>query len=526
MTHPGFESSPGGFLLYLYETQAEELKMTREQDTDRLYEVGEQHNGKRSSLRREVIFAEPDDLLAAAIDLHMSVHAPSGYHPTSIFLAPVGELGVYLAKSPAGCPKGWNEDPRGYYKLYGKPSRLHQQSVDLSGFRNACRRNGDSTLLADGGWYSRLSDGLWHRRGLSEIRMMIQSIHNVSASVASTMMGGLCRDPWELVFEPFKSEYPYPGKKIWNRDAPQSRFKPEPGTNWRIGCPHWAMVYDHVSKDLKGRLPPSIPTPGDYILMWFASLVQNPADRRPYLFLFGPENSGKSILHESFDLLVTSGVVKADRALTSSANFNGELAESVLCIVEEIDLSKSRGALDKLKDYVTSPRLSIRKMYQDSYMATNYSSWIQTSNSRHGCPIFDGQTRIVALNVEPPERDVPKEELIAKLKSEAPRMVWHLLNTKLPPSEGRLALPAIQTASTERLQAESRHPLISEIPDVVELEWSGSARDLAVACGLGGPNDLRSTRKILDAHQSYLKSQGITVDYSDNRRKPIVIRRI
>jgi chaperonin GroEL (HSP60 family) len=43
------------------------------------------------------------------------------------------------------------------------------------------------------------------------------------------------------------------------------------------------------------------------------------------LFFFGPENSGKSIFHEAFNELVTTGVVMADRALTNQSDFNGEL---------------------------------------------------------------------------------------------------------------------------------------------------------------------------------------------------------
>jgi hypothetical protein len=49
-------------------------------------------------------------------------------------------------------------------------------------------------------------------------------------------------------------------------------------------------------------------------------------------FFFGPEHSGKSIFYESLQRLVTKGVVKADRALTSE--FNGELSGAIFCAVE------------------------------------------------------------------------------------------------------------------------------------------------------------------------------------------------
>ena len=48
-------------------------------------------------------------------------------------------------------------------------------------------------------------------------------------------------------------------------------------------------------------------------LAWIAWIIRFPFSPLPYLFLYGPENSGKSIFHEAIALLMTKGCVPADR---------------------------------------------------------------------------------------------------------------------------------------------------------------------------------------------------------------------
>ena len=91
-------------------------------------------------------------------------------------------------------------------------------------------------------------------------------------------------------------------------------------------------------------------------------MIKHPFQPLPYLFLYGPENNGKSIFHESIALLMTEGCVPADRCVTSTSDFNGELANCILAIVEEKDISKSKGALNKIKEWVTARMISIRRI--------------------------------------------------------------------------------------------------------------------------------------------------------------------
>jgi phage/plasmid-associated DNA primase len=202
-----------------------------------------------------------------------------------------------------------------------------------------------------------------------------------------------------------------------------------------------------------------IKTGADYLRAWVACAFRDPFEPTPYLFLFGSENCGKSILHEALQLLITKGVVQAKRTLTSE--FNGELAGAIICAVEEIDISKSPGAHAKIKEYVTGLTISIRKMRHDSYEQPNMTHWIQTANKRTNCPVFEGDTRITMIYVPDllPDQIVPKPKMKIKLQEEAPHFLYTLMHLALPPYLDRLRIPIVATASKKRTEEENRSAL-------------------------------------------------------------------
>ena len=130
----------------------------------------------------------------------------------------------------------------------------------------------------------------------------------------------------------------------------------------------------------------NIRTGADYLRRWVACAFRDPFQPLPYLFFFGPEDSGKSIFYESLQRLVTKGVVKAERSLTSE--FNGELSGAVICAVEEMDIAKAPGAHAKIKEYSTGRTILIRKMRHDCFAQPNATHWVQTANSREELPRF------------------------------------------------------------------------------------------------------------------------------------------
>jgi len=98
---------------------------------------------------------------------------------------------------------------------------------------------------------------------------------------------------------------------------------------------------------------------------------------------------------------MTKGVVRADRALTTKSDFNGELANAILAVIEEKQVAEHKGAMNKIKDWVTSNTLSIRKMRTDSYEQPSTLHFLQISNFFYSCPGFPGDTRIAPKGRQP-----------------------------------------------------------------------------------------------------------------------------
>lgn len=306
------------------------------------------------------------------------------------------------------------------------------------------------------GWSIKKEDGTWTRKNASSVKTILQDAGH-SKPEAEQLMGRAERRTWKLVSLPFQPEYP--GNRQWNVDSPQLRVQPI-SRDEEPNCPHWELILEHIGADLTPYLAKldwaiqsGIRTGGDYLRALFASIIREPLEHTPYIFLFGEENSGKSILHEAFSLLVTSGVVKADRALTSRSDFNGELAGAILCVVEEKDIGKTPGALAKIKDAVTAEFLSIRKMRMDSYMCKNFTHWIQCNNDFSSCPVFPGDSRITVIHVPRfagPE--IPKRQMLRLLEEEASHFLRTLIDMILPPATSRLRIPIVETDHKQRIQ--------------------------------------------------------------------------
>lgn len=329
----------------------------------------------------------------------------------------------------------------------------------------------------EAGWLFRTDKDIWVWYTKDNVRTGMRDLADqfgVKKTDLEVLLAKSVRNPWTLVNVPFQAEYP--GDRQINYGAPQYRFPPiELGADEEPKHPHWDMILRHCFQEMDGVLRgnewaerANVLKGADYGLMWIACMLREPFSPLPYLFFYGDQNTGKSILHEAIKLLVTSGVAHADRAFKSGNDFNGELAGAVLATIEETDLSESPAAYNRLKNWVTSPTLAIRKMRMDTYEQPNTLHFIQTANNREACPIFTGDTRIVMLHVPAPEKDIPKSVLMQALEAEAPHFMRTLLDLHLPSPDGRLRIPAIETHSKQRAESAARSLLDEFILDCTE----------------------------------------------------------
>jgi len=308
----------------------------------------------------------------------------------------------------------------------------------------------------DYGW-SLKSDGRWVNEPLHHIKSALGAIGLKHVDITA-ILGSSVFKPWVLVNQPFQNEYP--GDRAWNRNSAQLRFLPAPHSQ-TLSYPTWTKILNHVGRGLDDAIKQNgwakangILSGADYLKCWIASLLQAPLEPLPYLFLYGPESSGKSIFHEALERLITKGYKRADAAITNPSGFNAEIEGALLCIIEEINLSKASAALNRIKDWVTGREILIHRKGETPYHTPNTTHWIQCANDFQYCPVFPGDTRITITYVEyiSPLEMVPKRILFPELEKEAPEFVSDLLNLDIPPSTDRLNVPVITTGMKQTLQ--------------------------------------------------------------------------
>ena len=326
----------------------------------------------------------------------------------------------------------------------------------------------------DYGWMLK-SNEIWQTEPLTHVRVALQSLGHKQQEI-NNVLGTSIFKCWKVVNKPFQAEYP--GDREWNRNAARFRFTPTAdGGELRFNS--WTKILEHCGKSLDSPVTMSpwakangIKTGADYVKCWIASLFQEPTEPLPYLFFYGPQNSGKSIFHEALSLLLTKGYKRADAALISQSGFNAELEGAIICVVEETELNHDKQAYNRIKDWVTSRDLLIHAKGRTPYHIPNTTHWIQCNNDHNACPIFSGDTRITILHV--PSLDpldlIPKKQFIPLLEKEAGDFLAEITNLELPPSPDRLNIPVIVSEQKILLEQLSENELSIFLKEVCQIQ--------------------------------------------------------
>lgn len=317
----------------------------------------------------------------------------------------------------------------------------------------------------DYGWLVK-SDPNWTNEPFQHVKEYLKSRGHKSNDV-SVILGKCVSRPWQLVNRPFQEEY-LPNRQ-WNRNAAKIRYVPSQNLD-NLKYPTWLKILNHCGKGLDDAIAKHdwckanlVLTGADYLKIWISYLIRKPEEPLPYLFMYGPQDSGKSIFHEALNVLINNGVVRADNALINPSGFNGELENAVLCVIEETDLRRNVQAYNRIKDWVTSVHISIHRKSRTPYLVKNTCHFTQCSNTHLSCPVFTGDTRITMIYVDAltEEEKIPKRDIFPLLEKEAPDFLAEILSIELPMSNDRLAIPVIVTE--QKLLAEKANQTLLEM---------------------------------------------------------------
>ena len=366
----------------------------------------------------------------------------------------------------------WDGQRKGkWIKIFNIMVDTQDEEDDFTRFDTlvrSCRSPSD----ADAGWRIRVKRGPWIKHPRENVASVLSYAGQDNIPLAK-VMGSAILNQWLLVCKPFHEEFP--GGRQWNLGAPQLVYQPAQLEEEEMPHhPHWDKVMAHCGEDLDAVIRDTVWCRNwgifngkDYLTAWVSCLLQEPFEPLPYLFMYGPQNSGKSIFHEAVSLLVTGGVNKADRALTNASDFNGELANTVLGVVDEVNIAHAGPTVyNKIKEWTTAQYISIHAKYQQVYQQRNCLHFVQTANYRDSCPIFPGDSRITAMYVGPLLEEIPKPSLVRALIEEAPHFMASLMSLTLPTSDTRLRLPILSTAGKDQAAESNKNPLDEFLEEV------------------------------------------------------------
>lgn len=310
---------------------------------------------------------------------------------------------------------------------------------------------------ASSGWFYRTTHG-WYLYPRPETQGALRSL-GLSAKETSDVLDHNASNAWREVSQPFDDEHP--GARLWNRKrARRIEYEHVPSdaryANWEKLLRHVGASLDDIVKLDEWCVRNAIRTGYAYLFAWCASLMQSPEKPLPYLFLWGSQNTGKSLFHEALRLLFVDGVGvrEVSKALTNE-RFNEQLRGVVLAVVEEIDPRSSKNVRERLKSYVTAAHLELEAKGKSVVESKNYTHWVQTANDASFCPIDRRDTRVTFVNVRPPEEGRSKHEFLASLSEEASAFLAALMCYVVPSHADRLALPALDDPTKEESAAES-----------------------------------------------------------------------
>lgn len=422
------------------------------------------------------IFREAEVAIQAlgVLGVSFEVGNPLRSRETKVFLSKDGRLVIEVKREgsdDASNMPGWLAKKDDWVRIlnFRRQQPVEEESLDCDDtVRHLVTQSNE-----DYGWLLH-SNGSWRREPFTHVKAVLASL-GLNTKEVTDALGTAILKAWTAVNKPFQPEYP--GGREWNIEAAQFAVAPSKGDVLLFKS--WQMILDHCGAGLDDAVSQNawcqannILNGSEYLKCWIASLFQHPDQPLPYLFFYGPQNSGKSIFHESLSMLMTKGYKRADAALTNQSGFNGELEGGVVCVVEETDLRINKQAYNLIKDWVTAPEILIHPKRMTPYHIPNTTHWIQCANDINACPVFPGDTRITMCYVDSidPMEMVIKKKLTARLLKEAPDFLAEVLSLDLPESNDRLNVPVINTYDKIILQDAQKSALEIFLEDYCEME--------------------------------------------------------
>ncbi|QEE44304.1 hypothetical protein FVA81_06595 [Rhizobium sp. WL3] len=136
----------------------------------------------------------------------------------------------------------------------------------------------------------------------------------------------------------------------------------------------------------------------DWLMTWFADIVQNPAERRgSCVLLRGDHGVGKSKVFDLFRKLLGNHTLKIDKSEQLTGNFNAALSGKMFVQMEEAVFAGSKRERDILKNIITTDEMLIERKFMDAYTEDCFFRIGMTTNAEWAVNMESKERRYLVL---------------------------------------------------------------------------------------------------------------------------------
>lgn len=120
----------------------------------------------------------------------------------------------------------------------------------------------------------------------------------------------------------------------------------------------------------------------EYVINWFAHLLQKPAEKSTHLIITGKQGTGKTIALTPIKKIMGGGYFETSQPERDVwGNFNPLMASSLLVVLSECDKRNSFGSENKIKALITDPEMTINDKGIKPFVIQSFHRFITPTNS-------------------------------------------------------------------------------------------------------------------------------------------------
>ena len=183
----------------------------------------------------------------------------------------------------------------------------------------------------------------------------------------------------------------------------------------------------------------------EHFLNWLAVIMQKRIKTKTAWILHGTEGTGKGLIMNNILKPIMKKYVVMTRVDELISEFNGWAEYALIAFIDEIEvdaLEQGKPTEGKIRNLITEPTLSIRRMRTNAYNAPNYTNLVLSSNKPHPVRIPAGDRRFNVGQFQPTRFKTTTHEIEVELPKEVEAFANYLLTRK---ADVNLAAQIIET---------------------------------------------------------------------------------